>query len=160
PFSLLKEYRRVFSYHKVKEQPKLLLVMTGLSYTEFHQLLPHFQYAWDQYVTQHYVDRADCSHLGSGGGILPTMASPRWPVNRGASLPAGVLTVPRSDSRYHSCSSLPRLPVWTMMLLPYPSDTDSTGARGLYHREDRHALSRDRWHRFYWSLCRACFARS
>ena len=31
--------------------------MTGLSYAEFHPLLPHFQYAWDQYVTQHYVDR-------------------------------------------------------------------------------------------------------
>src|SRR5262245_49069191 len=33
--------------------------MTGLSYAEFHQLLPHFQYTWDQYVTQHYVDRDD-----------------------------------------------------------------------------------------------------
>jgi Helix-turn-helix of DDE superfamily endonuclease len=47
----------VFSYHQVKEHPKLLLAMTGLIHTEFHQLLPHFQYAWDQYVQQHYVDR-------------------------------------------------------------------------------------------------------
>ena len=47
----------MFSYHQVKEHPKLLLAMTGLSPTEFHQLLPHFQYAWDQYVQQHYVDR-------------------------------------------------------------------------------------------------------
>lgn len=31
--------------------------MTGLMYTEFQQLLPPFQYAWDQYVQQHYVDR-------------------------------------------------------------------------------------------------------
>ncbi len=46
-----------FSYHKVKEHPKLLLAMTGLSHAEFHPLLPHFQYAWDQYVTQHYVER-------------------------------------------------------------------------------------------------------
>src|SRR5712691_6651151 len=29
PFVLLKEYRRVFSYHKVKEQPKLLLAING-----------------------------------------------------------------------------------------------------------------------------------
>ena len=47
----------MFSYHKIKEHPKLFLAMTGLSYAEFHQLLPHFQYAWDQYVTQYYVDR-------------------------------------------------------------------------------------------------------
>ncbi len=31
--------------------------MTGLMHTEFQQLLPHFQYAWAQYVQQHYVDR-------------------------------------------------------------------------------------------------------
>jgi len=49
----------VFSYHQVKEHPKLLLAMTGLSHAEFHQLLPHFQYAWDQYVQQHYIDRDD-----------------------------------------------------------------------------------------------------
>jgi Helix-turn-helix of DDE superfamily endonuclease len=47
----------VFAYHQVKEHPKLLLAMTGLSHAEFHQLLPHFQYAWDQYVQQYYVDR-------------------------------------------------------------------------------------------------------
>ena len=49
----------VFSYHQVKEHPKLLLAMTGLSHAEFHPLLPHFQYAWDQYVQQHYMDRDD-----------------------------------------------------------------------------------------------------
>jgi hypothetical protein len=31
--------------------------MTGLMHTEFQQLLPHFQYAWEQYVHPHYVDR-------------------------------------------------------------------------------------------------------
>ena len=49
----------VFSYHQVKEHPKLWLAMTGLSHAEFQQLLPHFQYAWDQYVQQHDVDRDD-----------------------------------------------------------------------------------------------------
>jgi hypothetical protein len=39
----------LFSYHQVKEHPKLLLATTGLSHTEFAQLLRHFQYAWDQY---------------------------------------------------------------------------------------------------------------
>jgi hypothetical protein len=49
----------VFSYHQVKEHPKLFLAMTGLTHAEFNQLLPHFQYAWDQYVTQYYIDRGD-----------------------------------------------------------------------------------------------------
>ena len=49
----------VFSYHQVHEHPKLVLTMTSLTHTEFQQLLPHFQYAWDQYVQQHYVDRDD-----------------------------------------------------------------------------------------------------
>ena len=47
----------MFSYHQVKEHPKLLLAMTGLRHAACHQLLPHFQYAWNQYVQQHYVDR-------------------------------------------------------------------------------------------------------
>jgi hypothetical protein len=49
----------VCSYHQIQEHPKLFLTMTGRTRAEFHQLLPHFQYAWDQYVTQHYVDRDD-----------------------------------------------------------------------------------------------------
>lgn len=32
----------MFSYHKVKEHPKLFLAMTGLNHAEFHQLLLHF----------------------------------------------------------------------------------------------------------------------
>src|SRR4029450_303206 len=51
------EVEDVFSYYKIKEQPKLLLAMTGLSHTEFDQLLRHFQYAWDQYVQNNYIDR-------------------------------------------------------------------------------------------------------
>src|SRR5438105_1915411 len=47
----------VFSYHQVQEHPKLLLAMTSLTHAEFPQLLPHFQYAWEQYVQQYYVDR-------------------------------------------------------------------------------------------------------
>ena len=47
---LLKAYTMMFSYHQVKERPKLLLAMTGLNHAEFAQLLPHFQSALDQYV--------------------------------------------------------------------------------------------------------------
>jgi hypothetical protein len=55
---LLKAYTMMFSYHQVKERPKLLLAMTSLTHAEFAQLLPHFQSAWDQYVQHHYIDRA------------------------------------------------------------------------------------------------------
>jgi hypothetical protein len=47
----------VFSYPQVQDHPKLLLAMTSLTHAEFQQLLLHFQYAWDQYVQQYYVDR-------------------------------------------------------------------------------------------------------
>ena len=47
----------VFSYQQVQEHPKLLLAMTSLTHAELQQLLAHFQYAWDQYVQQYYVDR-------------------------------------------------------------------------------------------------------
>src|SRR5215471_5570326 len=48
-----------FSYQQVQAPPKLLLAMTSLTHAEFQQWLAHFQYAWEQYVQQHYVDRDD-----------------------------------------------------------------------------------------------------
>ena len=47
----------VFSYHQVKEHPKLLLAMTGLTQSAFDQLLPHFRCALEQYVQHNYIDR-------------------------------------------------------------------------------------------------------
>ena len=65
----------MFSYLKVKEHPKLFLAMTGLSYAEFHQLLPHFQYAWDQYVTQRYIDRDDRQRQYGAGRSESTLVT-------------------------------------------------------------------------------------
>ena len=65
----------MFSYLKVKEHPKLFLAMTGLSSAEFHQLLPHFQYAWDQYVQQHYIDRDDRQRQYSAGRSEATLVT-------------------------------------------------------------------------------------
>ena len=65
----------VFSYHQVKEHPKLLLAMTGLTHTEFHQLLPHFHYAWDQHVQQHYVDRDNRQRQYGGGKSESTLVN-------------------------------------------------------------------------------------
>jgi hypothetical protein len=42
---------------------------------EFHQLLPHFQYAWDQYVQQHYVDRDDRQRQYGAGRAEATLVT-------------------------------------------------------------------------------------
>jgi len=65
----------VFSYHHVKEHPKLFLAMTGLTHTEFHQFLPHFQYAWEQYVQQYYVDRDNRQRQYGGGRAESTLVN-------------------------------------------------------------------------------------
>jgi hypothetical protein len=65
----------VFSYHQVKEHPKLFLAMTGLTHTEFEQLLLHFPYAWDQYVKQHDVDRDNRQRQYGGGRSEETLVN-------------------------------------------------------------------------------------
>ena len=65
----------MFSYHQVQEHPKLLLAMTSLTQAEFHQLLPHFQYAWDQHVQQHYVDRDDRQRQYGAGRSETTLVT-------------------------------------------------------------------------------------
>jgi hypothetical protein len=65
----------VFSYHQVQEHPRLLLAMTSLTHAEFHQLLPHFQYAWDQYVQQYYVARGDRQRQYGAGRVETTLVT-------------------------------------------------------------------------------------
>src|SRR5438445_10417583 len=64
---LLKAYTMMFSYHQVKERPKLLLAMTCLNHAQFAQLLPHFQRALDQYVHHNYIDRYNRQRQYGGG---------------------------------------------------------------------------------------------
>jgi Helix-turn-helix of DDE superfamily endonuclease len=65
----------VFSYQQVQEHPKLLLAMTSLTPAEFQQLLVQFQYAWDQYVQQHYVDRDDRQRQYGAGKSEATLVT-------------------------------------------------------------------------------------
>ena len=65
----------VFSYEQVHKHPKLLLAMTSLTHAEFQQLLPHFQYAWEQYVQQHYVDRDNRQRQYGAGRSEATLVS-------------------------------------------------------------------------------------
>ena len=63
----------VFSSQQVQEHPKLLRAMPRLTHAEFQQLLPHFQYAWDQYVQQHYIDRDNRQRQYSAGRSETTL---------------------------------------------------------------------------------------
>src|SRR5437879_4387440 len=72
---LLKAYTMMFSYHQVKERPKLLLAMTGLNHAEFAQLLPHFQSALDQYVQHNYIDRDNRQRQYGGGQPESTLVN-------------------------------------------------------------------------------------
>jgi DDE superfamily endonuclease len=65
----------LFSYDQVKEHSKLLLAMTGLSHGEFHQLLRHFQYAWDQYVQNNYIDRDNRKRQYGAGRAESTLVT-------------------------------------------------------------------------------------
>jgi hypothetical protein len=49
--------------------------MTGLTRTEFLQLLSHFQYAWEQYVQQHYIDRDDRQRQYGAGRSEATLVT-------------------------------------------------------------------------------------
>jgi hypothetical protein len=49
--------------------------MTGLTRTEFLQLLSHFQYAWEQYVQQQYVDRDDRQRQYGAGRSETTLVT-------------------------------------------------------------------------------------
>jgi len=69
------ERRGMFSYDQVKEHPKLLLVMTGLTQAEFGQLLLPFHTAWDAYVKQAYVDREGRQRQYGGGKPETTLVA-------------------------------------------------------------------------------------
>src|SRR5436309_13520780 len=49
--------------------------MTGLTQAEFDPLLQHFQWAWDQYVQQNYVDRDDRQRQYGAGRSESTLVN-------------------------------------------------------------------------------------
>jgi len=65
----------MFSYDQVKEHPKLLLAMTGLTQAEFEQLLLPFHTTWDAYVKQAYVDREGRQRQYGGGKPETTLVA-------------------------------------------------------------------------------------
>ena len=107
---LLKAYTMMFSYHQVKEHPKLLLAKTGLTHEEFAQLLPHVQSAWDENVHHKYIDRDNRKRQYGGGRpsrlwsisriscTSSYMVAPLLTVVTNTSAPPGVV-VPVRDAR-------------------------------------------------------------
>lgn len=65
----------MFTYDQVKEHPKLLRAMTGLTQAEFGQLLPGFDKAREAYVQQAYVDREGRQRQYGGGKPEATLVT-------------------------------------------------------------------------------------
>jgi hypothetical protein len=65
----------MFAYDQVKERPKLLLAMTGLTQAEFTKLLLGFYKAWEAYVQQEYVAREGRQRQYGGGRPEETLVS-------------------------------------------------------------------------------------
>ncbi|MCI0526995.1 MAG: transposase [Nitrospira sp.] len=52
---------------KVKENPTLLVAMTGLMREEFEKFLPDFQKAWQEYIEENYINRPGRQRQYGGG---------------------------------------------------------------------------------------------
>src|SRR5262249_21958389 len=65
--------RRLLSYAQVKERPKLLLAMTGLTPAEFEQLCRDFEKAWNEFVRQNSSERAGRQRQYRGGKSETTL---------------------------------------------------------------------------------------
>ncbi|MCI0560193.1 MAG: transposase family protein, partial [Nitrososphaera sp.] len=57
----------MFSYDKVKENPTLLVAMTGLMREEFETFLPDFQKAWQESIEENYMNRPGRQRQYGGG---------------------------------------------------------------------------------------------
>jgi len=62
----------LFTYDKVKDNPKLLLAMTSLTRTEFEELLVPFQAAWEAHVKQTATSEQD-RWRKAGAGRKPAL---------------------------------------------------------------------------------------
>ena len=65
----------MFVYDQVKERPKLLLAMTGLTKVEFQKLLLDFDKAWEAYVQKEYVAREGRQRQYGGGKPEATLVT-------------------------------------------------------------------------------------
>jgi hypothetical protein len=56
----------MLSYSKVQGKSSVLQSLTGLSPTEFEELLESFDLAWQEYIRQEYIDKPRARRYGGG----------------------------------------------------------------------------------------------
>lgn len=56
----------MLSYTQVREKPRILQSLTGLSSKEFEALLPSFEQAWQEYIQLEFIDQARNRRYGGG----------------------------------------------------------------------------------------------
>ncbi|WP_019502146.1 helix-turn-helix domain-containing protein [Pseudanabaena sp. PCC 6802] len=59
--------KAMLSYKELQNKPRILQSLTGLSRSEFAQLLVSFERAWQDYLTQHYKKRDNRLRRYGGG---------------------------------------------------------------------------------------------
>lgn len=65
----------MFSYHSVKEHPKLLLAMTGVTKEEFDTVLVTFAQVWAAYMQQEHVNRPTRQRKYGAGQQVTTLVA-------------------------------------------------------------------------------------
>ena len=65
----------MLSYAKVKNKPRVLQSLTGLTTAEFENLMVSFKQAWEEYVEAHYINQARQRRYG--GGRQPQLNEPQ-----------------------------------------------------------------------------------
>ncbi len=49
----------MLSYAKLQNKPRVFQSLTGITLSEFEELLPSFEQAWQDYIYTHYISRDD-----------------------------------------------------------------------------------------------------
>ena len=57
----------MLSYAKLQNKPRIFRTLSGLSLSEFEQLLPSFEQAWQDYLDREYIGREGRKRKYGGG---------------------------------------------------------------------------------------------
>lgn len=57
----------MLSYTKLKNKPRILQSLTGMSLAEFEALVPSFEKAWQDYIYKHFIEASERKREYGGG---------------------------------------------------------------------------------------------
>ena len=57
----------MLSYAKLKNKPRILQSLTGMSLVEIEGLVPSFETAWQDYIYKHFIEASERKREYGGG---------------------------------------------------------------------------------------------